>query len=183
MTPAGMAPPGVFVFPFSKGRGLADLSGLGDAPPILSFSGPRKRENAPCTVEERKRGWCQTACGCLAHMRGLTFAQCGCGNRPAALRAGKCFPERLRSREDGALQSRGWLSNGVSSFTAAAGLEVSGKHPPAAAKRGGRAIRQPPSDKQGTSLAGAQFCKEGVRRVEPQGNSEKGTARRRTPVK
>ena len=61
---------GFFVFPFSKGRGLADLSGLGDAPPILSFSGPRKRENAPCTVEERKRGWCQTACGCLAHSGG-----------------------------------------------------------------------------------------------------------------
>jgi len=34
---------------------LATSDGWFIAPPILSFSARRKRENAPCTVEERKR--------------------------------------------------------------------------------------------------------------------------------
>ena len=38
--------------PFGRG-GLAVSDGWSNAPPILSFA---KRENAPCTVEERKRG-------------------------------------------------------------------------------------------------------------------------------
>lgn len=44
------------------------------APPILSFA---KRENAPCTVEERKRGGGRVRTVCYARL--LPAARCGRG--------------------------------------------------------------------------------------------------------
>ncbi len=56
--------PGEGAFTRPCGRGRLELSdGWCNAPPILSFA---KRENAPCTVEERKRG---RAGACLRFLR------------------------------------------------------------------------------------------------------------------
>ena len=50
---------GGFFRPLRAGR-IGGQRWLGNAPPILSFA---KRENAPCTVEERKRGRARGASG------------------------------------------------------------------------------------------------------------------------
>ena len=69
-------------------------------PPVFSFSGRRKRENGPCTVQKRKRRRSQTAPAVWDIIRGLSFAQCGARHCLAALREGtlslqNLFPAKL----------------------------------------------------------------------------------------
>ena len=127
-------------------RGSSHDDGWCNAPPILSFSSRRKRENAPCTVEERKRSNYDLLS--IANPVGLIpgsgylYRHCLSYGRTARNRLGRC------------------LTNRPASLSAAAALALFGKWPvrepapqggslsprakSAAARRAGQALLRPP---------------------------------------